>query len=40
MGERRCAHRILVERSEDEGNMEDSRLTWKYNIKTDLKELG
>jgi hypothetical protein len=38
--ERRGAHRILVGRPEGKRPFERPRNKWKYNIKTDLQEMG
>ena len=37
MGDRRCAHRVLVRRPEE---MEDIRHRWEDNIKMVLQEVG
>jgi hypothetical protein len=37
MGERRCAHRILLGRPKEEGNMEDSSLYGSITLKQILK---
>jgi hypothetical protein len=40
MGERRGTYRVLVQKPEKKRPHVRSMCKWKYNIKTDLKEIG